>query len=117
MSRTLIRGAGILTVALGMATLSVPAAARIVFEPAAKPAAAGTIPARADGVVPQAGHPNGLSGRGLPFFVGWWPAADGVPSACGLRSDAALRARVDRLFQQQQLTHTLARAHFWRAQR
>lgn len=102
MSAKLIGLANILIVSLVMTLVSTSAEARIVIEPKAGPA---TTAARAGQWVPSTQFRGSL----LPLFA--------MPLVFDVRSDPALRGRVDRLFQQQHLAYTLARAHFWRSQR
>ena len=105
MSMKLIGRATILMLALGMTALSAPAEARIVIEPTARPSA-----------VKMAPH----TGQWLPsalFQGSLLSPMIAVPLVCDARSYPALRARSDRLFQQRQLSYTLARARFWRDQR
>ncbi|WP_448191624.1 hypothetical protein [Azospirillum sp. sgz301742] len=87
-----------------MTVPSAPAQARIVIEPTVRPA---TVK-----VAPHVGEwlPSAL------FLSSALPSA-AAPLVCDARYNPVLRARVDRLFQQQQLSHTLARARFWRSQR
>jgi hypothetical protein len=103
MSAKIIGLANILIVSLVMTLVSASAEARIVIEPKAGPAIAAP---RTGQWLPSTQFQGSLL---APLIA--------VPLVCDVRSDPALRARTDRLFQQQHLAYTLARARFWRSQR
>ncbi|HYG90714.1 MAG TPA: hypothetical protein VD978_31160 [Azospirillum sp.] len=111
MSAKLIGRANILIFAFitVLSVLSAPAEARIVIESKAGPGAVNVAPRSGQWV------PNTLfRGSLLPLPL---MAAPMLCGAYGAYFNPALRARTERLFQQQQLAHTLGRAHFWRSQR
>ena len=111
MSTTPMTRVSILILAAGLAAFSVSAEARIVVEPRTAVASGGDA-SGAGRWVPASHFKGGV----LPLPLIAAPLLS-MPLACDLRADPARLGRVDRLLQQRHLTHTLARARFWRSQR